>query len=55
MGFECWKEVSDAGGYPALIVPIMLVVIVSMVKDLYEDIKRHRFDRMENNRKTLVG
>ena len=55
MGLECWPEVSDSGGFPALIFPISLVVLVSMVKDLYEDVKRHISDNEENNRKSFVG
>jgi P-type E1-E2 ATPase len=32
----------------------MFVCAVSAIKDLFEDIKRHRADDEENNRKTLV-
>ncbi len=32
----------------------MFVCAVSAVKDLFEDIKRHKADDQENNRKTLV-
>lgn len=32
----------------------MFVVAVSAVKDLFEDIKRHRADAQENHRKALV-
>ena len=55
MGLECWPEVSDSQGFPSLIFPISLVVLVSMVKDLYEDVKRHISDNEENNRKSFVG
>jgi hypothetical protein len=32
----------------------MFVCAVSAIKDLFEDIKRHKADDQENNRKTLV-
>jgi phospholipid-translocating ATPase len=30
------------GGYPDLIMPIVFVVGLSMAKDIYEDVQRHR-------------
>ena len=30
------------------------VVFISMLKDLFEDYKRHKSDRAENNKTTLV-
>ena len=38
-----------------LALPLATVVGISLVKDLYEDIKRHLSDRDENNRKTKVA
>jgi hypothetical protein len=35
-------------------VPLSVVVIISMVKDAYEDYQRHSSDELENNKKTLV-
>ena len=53
LALEFWPEVSDSpGGYPGLLMPLAFVVGVSMIKDLYEDVKRHRSDNDENNRKT---
>lgn len=34
--------------------PLFCVVIVSMVKDAFEDYKRHKSDDQENNTKTMV-
>lgn len=35
-----------------MLLPLGFVVLVSMVKDIFEDIKRHQTDKMENNRMT---
>ena len=34
--------------------PLSFVVILSMIKDAYEDYKRHLSDSLENNKKALV-
>ena len=44
-----------ADGYPGLIMPLAFVIGVSMLKDMYEDVKRHRSDNEENNRRCQVG
>jgi phospholipid-transporting ATPase len=49
------KEISDSNGKPAMLVPLSFVVLVSMVKDIFEDLKRHQSDNQENNRKVLVA
>lgn len=38
-----------------MIMPLAFVVGLSMAKDIYEDVMRHRQDNEENNRKTEVG
>lgn len=35
--------------------PLTFVIVVSMIKDIFEDMKRHESDNLENNRKVLVG
>lgn len=40
---------------PAMIFPLSFVVSVSMIKDIFEDLKRHDSDRKENMRKVLAG
>lgn len=35
--------------------PLSFVIVVSMIKDIFEDIKRHESDNLENNRKVKVG
>lgn len=38
-----------------MLMPLGFVVFVSMIKDIFEDMKRHQSDAQENNRKVLVG
>lgn len=35
--------------------PLSFVILVSMIKDIFEDLKRHKSDNFENNMKVLVG
>lgn len=46
--------ISISGGKPAMALPLTFVILVSMVKDLFEDLKRHKSDKNENYKKTLV-
>ncbi|KAH1038144.1 hypothetical protein J1N35_039887 [Gossypium stocksii] len=41
-------------GRTASILPLAFVLLVTAVKDAYEDYRRHRADRIENNRLALV-
>lgn len=38
-----------------MLMPLSFVVLVSMIKDIFEDLKRHKSDNFENNLKVLVG
>ena len=40
--------ISISSGKPAMLVPLTFVVIVSMIKDIFEDYKRHKQDNSEN-------
>eukprot|EP00917_Polyrhabdina_sp_WS-2016_P010364 GHVP01022872.1.p1 GENE.GHVP01022872.1~~GHVP01022872.1.p1 ORF type:complete len:994 (-),score=173.65 GHVP01022872.1:90-3071(-) len=46
--------ISDSGGIPTFLLPIAIVMSVTMVKDAYEDIKRHRADKEENCAQCLL-
>ena len=41
--------ISISNGQPAMLPPLAFVIILSMIKDAYEDYKRHKEDRGENN------
>jgi phospholipid-transporting ATPase len=47
-------EISTSGGIPVIFFPLSVILIVSGLKDLFEDLKRKRSDMEENNRKILV-
>ena len=55
LGLEMIPQISDSDGKPVLALPLGFVVGLSMLKDIYEDIMRHRSDNEENNRKIKVG
>lgn len=48
------KEISTSSGIPVTLVPLSFILLVSALKDLYEDLKRHQSDHEENSRKILV-
>lgn len=49
---ELIKPISDSGGVPTMAMPLAFVVGVSMIKDIFEDRKRHKSDDEENLRNT---
>jgi phospholipid-transporting ATPase len=46
--------ISISNGKPVMLVPLLFVIGVSMIKDIFEDMKRHKSDDMENNRQAQV-
>ena len=52
---EIFPQISDANGKPVMLMPLSFVVLVSMIKDIFEDLKRHKSDNQENNKKTRMG
>jgi phospholipid-transporting ATPase len=46
--------ISISGGSPVMLMPLSLVIFVSMVKDVFEDLKRHKSDDNENNQSVSV-
>lgn len=46
--------ISISNGQPAMAPPLAFVVILSMIKDAYEDYKRHKEDHGENSAKASV-
>lgn len=41
---QCIPNITITNGQPTTLFPLAFVVIVSMIKDLYEDVKRSRSD-----------
>ena len=47
-------SISISAGKPAMALPLFFVVLVSMIKDAFEDYKRHQSDNKENNTSTRI-
>ena len=45
---------SITGGKPVMLFPLSQVILISMIKDIFEDSKRHKSDGLENNRQVLL-
>ena len=41
-------KISISNGAPAMLPPLVCVVLLSMIKDAFEDYKRHKEDKAEN-------
>jgi phospholipid-transporting ATPase len=41
--------ISISGGKPTMLFPLSIILVLSMVKDIYEDCKRHKQDKKENH------
>ena len=52
MGMQMITVISISNGQPAMAPPLVFVVVLSMIKDAYEDYKRHKEDHSENNAMT---
>ena len=48
------KSISISAGSPVMLMPLTFVIVVSMIKDIFEDWKRHKSDDLENNKLALV-
>jgi hypothetical protein len=46
--------ISISGGKPVMLMPLSLVIMVSMIKDIFEDYKRHNSDHFENRQVAKV-
>lgn len=51
---QCINIISISGGKPVIYVPLSAIVAITAIKDLFEDLKRHKSDNEENNRKVSV-
>lgn len=47
---ELIPAINSPGGFITMLLPLMFVVSVSMIKDIFEDHKRYRSDCVENER-----
>eukprot|EP00354_Favella_ehrenbergii_P008623 CAMPEP_0170475420 /NCGR_PEP_ID=MMETSP0123-20130129/17071_1 /TAXON_ID=182087 /ORGANISM="Favella ehrenbergii, Strain Fehren 1" /LENGTH=66 /DNA_ID=CAMNT_0010745913 /DNA_START=306 /DNA_END=506 /DNA_ORIENTATION=- len=54
MFMQMIDKISISGGQPVMAMPLIFVVSLSMIKDAYEDYKRHRADKAENKASAFV-
>ncbi len=47
-------EISVSEGVPVIYFPFSFILVLSAIKDLYEDSKRHKSDKIENMRHVHV-
>ena len=47
-------SVTNTEGKPTIYMPLIVIVFISMIKDIFEDLKRYRSDKEENTKKVLV-
>ena len=46
--------ISISNGQPVIYMPLAVILTITAIKDLFEDLKRHKSDKEENNRKVTV-
>jgi phospholipid-transporting ATPase len=46
--------ISISGGIPTIYLPLVIIVVITAMKDFYEDYKRKKSDTEENERKCQV-
>ena len=51
---QTFPIISISNGKSAMAMPLAVIVSLSMIKDAYEDYKRHKSDAKENDAITLV-
>jgi len=47
--FQMIPAISSSEGIPYVYLPLSFIIVVTAIKDIVEDIKRHRSDAKENN------
>lgn len=51
---QCIPDVSTTDQVPTILIPLCFVLLLTAIKDLFEDLKRYQSDREENNTLTTV-
>ena len=46
---QCIRDISITNGQPANLPALFLIVLISMIKDAFEDYRRYKRDEQENN------
>lgn len=53
LALQVIKPISMSAGKPNILVPLIVVIGISAVKDLLEDLKRRKADKLENESKVM--
>eukprot|EP01035_Chromulina_nebulosa_P022026 gene22026-28511_t len=53
-GLQCIRAISNTGGYPTVLIPLSVVLLISGIFKAAEDIARHKADNQANCSKTEV-
>ena len=48
-GLQCIPPISNTGGIPTTLIPLLLVVVIDGIFQIFEDISRHRADKHANS------
>lgn len=48
-GLQCIPAISNTGGYPTTLIPLLFVVFVDAIFQVFEDLSRHRADARANS------
>ena len=48
------ESISISSGSPVIFLPLSVILSLTAIKDLFEDLKRHKSDKEENSRKVKV-
>ena len=53
-GLQCIKTISNTGGYPTTLLPLLVVLVIDGIFLSLEDLKRHKADREANSSTAYV-
>lgn len=49
------QSISNSSGKPVILLPLTTIILITMIKDVFEDWKRHKSDNEENCKKVMIG
>ena len=47
-------QISTSGGRPTMFLPLSIIIFISSIKEVIEDLRKHKFDKVENTKLTRV-
>jgi magnesium-transporting ATPase (P-type) len=53
-GMQCIKAISNTNGYPTVLIPLFVVLVVAAIFKCLEDLARHKADKKANSSQTEV-